>query len=205
MMIHTKTHRQQKSKGKKVKPRELIDFLNVIEKLKCNTRHSYTSSGRKESVAEHSWRLAVMAMLCKDEYPGLDIDRVIKMCLIHDFGEALTGDIPAFWKNEAHENVEDKATDNILAMLPKEYEAEFQALFDEMDALETEEAKLFKALDNMEAVISHNEADISTWIDLEYEENLRYGEENVQWSEWTKALKSEANKDSIDKINKAKS
>jgi len=188
-----------------MKPRELIDFLNVIEKLKCNTRHSYTSSGRKESVAEHSWRLAVMAMLCKDEYPSLDIDRVIKMCLIHDFGEALTGDIPAFWKNEAHENVEDKATGNILAMLPKEYEAEFQALFDEMDALETEEAKLFKALDNMEAVISHNEADISTWIDLEYEENLRYGEENVQWSEWTKALKSEANKDSIDKINKAKS
>lgn len=188
-----------------MKPRELIDFLNVIEKLKCNTRHSYTSSGRQESVAEHSWRLAVMAMLCKDEYPSLDIDRVIKMCLIHDFGEALTGDVPAFWKTEAHENVEDKATDKILAMLPKEYEIEFQALFDEMDALETEEAKLFKALDNMEAVISHNEADISTWIDLEYEENLRYGEENVEWSEWTKALKAEANKDSIEKINIAKS
>ena len=47
--------------------REYIKFLNVIEKLKCNTRHSWTSSGRHESVAEHSWRLAVMAMLCADE------------------------------------------------------------------------------------------------------------------------------------------
>ena len=80
-----------------------IKFLNVIEKLKCNTRHSWTSSGRHESVAEHSWRLAVMAMLCTDEYPNLDINKVIKMCLIHDFGEAVTGDIPAFLKNEEDE------------------------------------------------------------------------------------------------------
>ena len=48
-----------------------ITFLNMIEKLKCNTRHSWTSSGRRESVTEHSWRLAVMAMLCADEYPRL--------------------------------------------------------------------------------------------------------------------------------------
>ena len=59
--------------------REYIKFLNVIEKLKCITRHSWTSSGRHESVAEHSWRLAVMAMLCADEYPDLNINKVIKM------------------------------------------------------------------------------------------------------------------------------
>ena len=85
--------------------RNYIDFLNVIEKLKCNTRHSWTSSGRQESVAEHSWRLAVMAMLCADEYPTLDINKVIKMCLIHDFGEAITGDIPAFLKNDDDEKL----------------------------------------------------------------------------------------------------
>ena len=43
--------------------RRLLDFLKTAEQLKCNTRHSYTSSGRLESVAEHSWRLALMAML----------------------------------------------------------------------------------------------------------------------------------------------
>lgn len=183
--------------------RRFIDFLNIIEKLKCNTRHSYTSSGRRESVAEHSWRLAVMALLCRDEYPTLDMDKVVKMCLIHDFGEALTGDIPAFFKTEEHEAVEDKATDTLLSTLPEPYRSEFSALFDEMDAMQTVEAKLFKALDNMEAVISHNEADISSWIPLEYEENLRYGEENVQFSEWTRRLKEEINRDSVEKINKA--
>ena len=183
--------------------RRFIDFLNVIEKLKCNTRHSYTSSGRKESVAEHSWRLAVMAMLCRDEFPTVDVDRVVKMCLIHDFGEALTGDIPAFYKTEEHEAVEDRATDALISTLPEPYKSEFSALFDEMDRMQTLEARLFKALDNMEAVISHNESDISTWIPLEYEENLRYGEENVQFSEWTRKLKEEINRDSIEKINKA--
>ena len=68
-----------------MKPREYIEFLGKIEKLKCNTRHSWTSSGRRESVAEHSWRLSVMAMLCADEYPELDINKVIRMCLIHHF------------------------------------------------------------------------------------------------------------------------
>ena len=59
-------------------PEKYIEFLNKIEKLKCNTRHSWTSSGRHESVAEHSWRLAVMAMLCADEYPNLDISETTR-------------------------------------------------------------------------------------------------------------------------------
>ena len=153
-------------------PRTYIDFLNKIEKLKCNTRHSWTSSGRQESVAEHSWRLAVMAMLCADEYPELDINKVIKMCLIHDFGEAITGDIPAFVKTVQNELDEDVAVTKLLSVLAADIQIELQLLFDEMNARETPEAKLFKSLDNLEALISHNEADISTWIPREYEENL---------------------------------
>ena len=84
-----------------MKPEELLDILSVAEKLKCNTRHSDTSSGRRESVAEHSWRLALMAMLVGPEFPEADRDRVIRMCLIHDLGEAFTGDIPAFDKTAA--------------------------------------------------------------------------------------------------------
>ena len=185
--------------------RQYIEFLNKIEKLKCNTRHSWTSSGRQESVAEHSWRLAVMAMLCADEYPEVDIDKVIKMCLIHDFGEAITGDIPAFLKTEQNEKDEDNAVAGLLAELPPEFCAELQTLFDEMNARETAEAKLFKSLDNLEALVSHNEADISTWLPLEYEENLVYGQANCEWSEWTKELRAEIKKDSLEKIEKAKS
>ena len=73
-----------------------LEILGVFEKLKNNTRHSFTSSGRKESVAEHSHRLAVMAYFVKDEYPDADIGKVILMCLFHDLGEAFTGDVPSF-------------------------------------------------------------------------------------------------------------
>ena len=180
--------------------RTYIDFLNKIEKLKCNTRHSWTSSGRQESVAEHSWRLAVMAMLCADEYPNLDMNKVIKMCLIHDFGEAITGDIPAFLKTAQNESEEDRAVEKLLSELPTNFRHELQALFDEMNARETQEAKLFKSLDNLEALISHNEADLSTWLPREYEENLTYGQKNCEWSRWTKGLRGEIKRDSIKKI-----
>ena len=180
--------------------RTYIDFLNKIEKLKCNTRHSWTSSGRQESVAEHSWRLAVMAMLCADEYSELDINKVIKMCLIHDFGEAITGDIPAFLKTAQNELDEDVAVTKLLSVLPADIQTELQSLFDEMNARETPEAKLFKSLDNLEALVSHNEADISTWLPREYEENLTYGQQNCEWSDWVKVLKAEIKKDSIEKI-----
>ncbi len=181
--------------------RNFIDFLGVIEKLKCNTRHSWTSSGRQESVAEHSFRLAVMAMLCKDEYPELDINKVIKMCLVHDFGEAVTGDVPSFYKTNKNENEENDAIAYLLSLLPDTLKKELSDLFFEMNELKTPEAKLYKALDNTEAVISHNEADISTWLPLELELNLTYGEENCQWSKWTKELRDEIKKDTIKKIN----
>ena len=185
-------------------PREYIEFLGKIEKLKCNTRHSWTSSGRRESVAEHSWRLSVMAMLCADEYPDLDINKVIRMCLIHDFGEAVTGDIPAFNKTADHEKEEDSAVKSLLSSLPSPMREEFTELFDEMNALATPEAKFFKSLDNLEALISHNEADISTWLPLEYEENLTYGRKNCEWSEWTRELREELRKDSVKKIEESK-
>ena len=181
--------------------RQYVNFLNIIEKLKCNTRHSWTSNGRHESVAEHSWRLAVMALLCKDEYPDINIDKVIKMALIHDLGEAVTGDVPAFYKTNADELNETNAIQSLLNNLPSEFQNEFSQLFNEMSTLSSPEAKLLKALDNLEAVISHNEADLDTWIPLEYTENLTYGGKNCEWSAWTKRLRAIVKEDSIKKIN----
>ena len=102
--------------------RAFLDFLNIAEKLKCNTRHSYTSSGRHESVAEHSWRLALMAYLVKDEFPETDMDKVIRMCLFHDIGEAVTGDIPAFEKTSQDESAEETAVSQVLEHLPAPYQ-----------------------------------------------------------------------------------
>jgi len=182
----------------------LIEFLNVIEKLKCNTRHSWTSSGRQESVAEHSWRLAVMALLVADEFPEVDSKKMLTMCLIHDFGEALTGDIPSFEKTNEDEEKERAAISTLLETLPEHIAQEFGALFEEMAERQSEEAKLFKALDNLEAVLSHNEASLDTWLPLEYTENLTYGTEAVAYSEYLRALREELKRDSIGKIECAK-
>lgn len=173
-----------------MQPGALIEFLGVVEKLKCNTRHSWTTSGRRESVAEHSWRLSLLAMLCADEYPDLDMNKVVRMCIIHDLGEAITGDVPSFEKTETNEMTEREAWDQLICMLPEPYASEFAALYAEMEARQTPEARLYKALDNMEAVISHNEASLDTWIPLEYELNLTYGEETAAWSPYTEALRA---------------
>lgn len=186
-----------------MKPCDLITFCGMIEKLKCNTRHFWTSSGRRESVAEHSWRLAVLAMLCADEYPELDHNKLIRMCLIHDLGEALTGDVPSFYKTEQNEMTEREAWEVILGSLPEPYASEFRALCEEMEKRETPEAKLYKALDNMEAVISHNEASLDTWIPLEHTLNLTYGRESAAWSPYTRELRQYLAEQTKEKLQKA--
>ena len=168
--------------------RRLLDFLKIAEQLKCNTRHSYTSSGRLESVAEHSWRLALMAMLVGDEFPELDMDKVIKMCLIHDLGEAFTGDIPTFEKSEKDEEKEASLLDEWVKQLPEPFASEMLALYREMEERQTLEARIYKALDNLEALIQHNESDISTWIPLEYDLQMTYGNDKVQFSEYLTRL-----------------
>lgn len=180
-----------------------LDILKVAEKLKCNTRHSWTSSGRHESVAEHSWRVALMALLMRDEFPELDMDKVIRMCLIHDLGESFTGDIPSFEKKEEDTQKEDEAFFEWLDTFPSPYREEFTELLTEMNELKTGEAKLYKALDNLEAVVQHNEADISTWIPLEYELQFTYGADKVEFSPYLKDLKKELDKRNTEKIAQA--
>ncbi|MCI7263007.1 MAG: HD domain-containing protein [Clostridiaceae bacterium] len=171
---------------------ELLKILSVAEKLKCNTRHCYTSNGRHESVAEHSWRLALMAMLLsgEEEFRQVKMDRVIRMCLIHDLGEAFTGDIPAFEKKPSEEKEEEQILDQWVAAFPQAQKEEFQSLLEEMAALETVEAKLYKALDKLEALIQHNESDLSTWLPLEYELQFTYGQEQMQFSPYVKELRA---------------
>lgn len=185
-------------------PGELLKILNVAEKLKCNTRHCYTSSGRHESVAEHCWRTALMAMLLESEFPQANMNKVIKMILIHDLGEAFTGDIPCFNKTSKDETNESNVLDDWVKTFPEPEQKQWLELYAEMNALETQEAKIYKALDKMEAVIQHDESDISTWIPLEYELQFKYGLENVQFSDYMKKLKTEIDKITKSKIEKGK-
>lgn len=186
-----------------MEPTALLDILSVAERLKCGTRHCFTSSGRPESIAEHSWRLALMALLLRDEFPEVDMNRVIGMCLIHDLGEAFTGDIPAFQKQECHRDRETHSLRNWFCSFPEPAKTEFTGLLDEMEAQSTEEAKIYKALDRLEAVIQHDESDLSTWIPLEYELQFTYGSENVKFSPYLQRLKAEIDRRTAEKISSA--
>lgn len=183
-------------------PQEVLEILHVAERLKCNTRHCDTSTGRRESVAEHSWRLCLFAMLLEQEpeFRSLDTDRVLRMCLIHDLGEAFTGDIPAFSKSAQDEGREQALYEDWIAQFPPANRAQFQALLAEMTALATPEAKLYKALDKLEAVIQHNEASLDSWLLLEYDLQRTYGQEAVEFSPYLRALKAEIDRWTEEKI-----
>ncbi|MEF9941286.1 MAG: HD domain-containing protein [Lachnospiraceae bacterium] len=178
----------------------LLEFMKLAEHLKCNTRHSWTSSGRAESVAEHTFGLQMLAWLMKDEFPELDMNKVMEMCLFHDMGEAITGDIPAFDKEEEDDKLEAEAWDKIVSMLPPAQGKQVAALFAEIEKNQTKEAKLFQALDKIEAVIQHNIASIESWLPLEYELNQIYGEEEAANYEYTLRLRKILKDITIEKI-----
>lgn len=183
-----------------MEPTVFLEMLHTAERLKDATRHCDTSGGRRESVAEHSWRLALMAFWLREEFPELDMNRVCEMCLIHDLGEAFTGDIPVFLKTAADTEQEDQLLANWVASLPEPVSPRMAELYLEMNALQTGEAKLYKALDGLEALIQHNESDISTWLENEYSLQLTYALDRVQFSPWLTALREQIRQDSIQKI-----
>ena len=179
-----------------------LRFIREAERLKDVLRTAHTSTGRHESTAEHSWRLALLAAVLTGERPRLDMQRVLLMCLVHDLGECFSGDIPSFLKTRDDTAREDALLSQWVSTLPAPYNTELSALYDEMDALETEEAKLYKALDKLEAVIQHNEAALSTWLPREYDLNLTYADENVAFSPYLTALRAAIRRETEEKIVK---
>lgn len=128
------------------------------------------------------------------------MDKVIRMCLIHDLGEAFTGDIPTFEKTEENERTEEQLLREWVAALPKVCRDEMTALYDEMERRESLESRIYKAIDNLEAVIQHNFSDLSTWIQREYELNKTYGDDKVAFSPYLTALREEVRQDTLRKI-----
>ena len=182
--------------------RDYLEILHVAEKLKDTPRHCTTTKGRPESVAEHSWRVSLMAFLLRNEFPELDMDKVVRMCLIHDLGECFTGDIPTFVKTDSDRETEDSLLQKWVDGLPEEVSSDMTDLFEEMDAQETKEAKLYKALDKLEALIQHNESPLSTWSEKEYELNKTYAMDTVGFSEWLTELRKAILEDTMEKIGR---
>ena len=183
-------------------PQAFLNIMHIAERLKDALRHSYSSGGRPESVAEHSWRIALMCFFMQYEFPDADMNKVMEMCLIHDLGECFTGDIPTFLKTEAHEVTEEHLLGEWVDSIPEPYSGRMRELLAEMKKMETVEAKIYKALDKLEAVIQHNEASIETWIPREYALNMTYGDEQVAFSPYLTELREQIRQDTKEKIDK---
>ncbi|MDX2184001.1 MAG: HD domain-containing protein [Gemmatimonadaceae bacterium] len=154
----------------------LLAFLTECERLKTALRSGWTSAGRRESVAEHTWRLMMLALVIHPSVPEADLFRVLKICLVHDLGEAIGGDVPAP-EQAARGGV--KGTDErrdlqtLIAPLPAALATEILALWDEYEAASTAEARLAKALDKLETILQHTQGDNP--MDFDYRFNLHYG------------------------------
>ena len=180
----------------------MLEILQTAGRLKTAVRHCWTDADRRESVADHSWRIALMAMLMRDEeeFAGYDMDRVIRMCLIHDLGECFTGDIPTFKKTDSDRAAEDSLLNHWVESLPEEVAEQLKTLYREMEAQETIESKLYKALDKLEALIQHNESPLDTWSENEYELNRTYAFDTVAFSAWLTELRKAILEDTLEKI-----
>ena len=163
----------------------ILDFLRAAETLKTTVRSGYTSAGDQESVAEHTWRLCLMAVVLAPEFPDVDFARLVKICIIHDLGEAIGGDVPApeQARRAAAGALGGKSADErrdllaLVAPLPEAQRDEVIALWDEYEAAETAEAKLAKALDKLETILQHTQG--RNPPDFDYRFNLSYGRQHT--------------------------
>jgi putative hydrolases of HD superfamily len=163
----------------------LLDVLRAAEALKTTTRSAHTSTGDRESVAEHTWRLCLMAMLMEPSVPNLDFARLIRICIVHDLGEAVGGDIPAPEQarrtsaGQAGKSENERADlVNLLAPLPAAQRDGIVALWDEYEAAKTPEARLAKALDKLETILQHTQG--RNPPDFDYGFNLQYGRQHTE-------------------------
>lgn len=157
--------------------KDYMQFIKETEQLKNVCRTAWTSEGRRESTAEHSWRLAVLAMVILEEYPGLDSLKVIKMALLHDIGEIREGDISAALRPDPREKylAEERGAFELFSLLPPQAEKEYMELWKEYNEAVSKEARLVKALDKAETIMQHNQG--CNPPDFDYDFNLEYGQE----------------------------
>ncbi|HEY4849192.1 MAG TPA: HD domain-containing protein [Streptosporangiaceae bacterium] len=146
-----------------------LRFLLEADKLKTVFRQStLIDASRKENSAEHSWHLALMALVLRDHSPpGTDLSRVIAMLLLHDLVEIDAGDLFLYAGAQAQarqEVAEHAAADRIFALLPPPQAEAFRALWDEFEERRTQEAKFARALDRLQPMLANYQTGGGTWL-----------------------------------------
>lgn len=174
----------------------IVEFLRSAERLKVTHRSGFTSAGQPESVAEHTWRLCLMALVLRPAFPEIDFERLLGICIVHDLGEAVGGDVPApeQARRLARDVSDTKAAAerrdllSVLAPLPEATRRQLTALWDEYEAALTPEARLAKALDKLETILQHTQGENPP--DFDYRFNLEYGRRYTAHPEVIAALRA---------------
>lgn len=170
------TSRQEPSKADldaTSRARRFLEFFAVAERLKCELRHSWMSDGRRESVAEHTWSVALLALLASPylEQP-VKLEKVLAMAIVHDLAEAKAGDVPYFetGPRKLHkEQREREAIEELAGLLMPPVSDTVRGLWNEFEQGQTPEAKFVRALDHCEVQAQHNLASLSSWEPIEHE------------------------------------
>ena len=155
----------------------ILAFLRKAENLKNTLRSAHTTNGRQESTAEHSWRLSLLVLVFARDFEGINIERLLKLAIVHDLGEAVCGDIPAVHQSGiANKSIlEREAMSNLCVDLPVDLQAELLDLWDEYEGGRSPESRIIKGLDKIETIIQHNQGKNPETFDYAF--NLGYGQE----------------------------
>jgi len=186
-----------------------LEFYTQAEKLKVTLRHSWLSNPkRQESTAEHSWMVGLLAIVLSGELETkVNVLKVLKMAIVHDLAESITGDIPSFEDSKRKKNkhqAELKALKKLTKNLSPKIAAELLMLWEECEQKETLEAKFVQSLDKLEAVMQHNTANISTWQQGDYDIQPYYRDHLFNFDTFIRKLKDQVDIDTMKKIIKAK-
>ncbi len=168
----------------------ILTFLRRAESLKEMTRVAWTTGGQQESVAAHTWRMSLMAMVLARHLPGLDVGRLLSMCLVHDLGEAIHGDVSAALQAAMPDKAAQERRDllDLTTSLPPEDRDAIVALWDEYEAAETLEARVAKGIDKLETILQHNQGAMPSGFDFRF--NLEYGARYTQDEPVLQALRA---------------
>ena len=142
-------------------------FLSEADRLKSVLRGTTLHDGtRSENSAEHSWHICLYALtLAEHAERPVNVDRVLRMLLLHDLVEIDAGDAPIHGDHDraAQARVERAAADRIFGLLPPDQAADYRALWDEFEAAETDDAVFAKSLDRVQPVVSNLESGGASW------------------------------------------
>ncbi len=167
-----------------------LEFLRRAEGLKDTLRSAYTSEGRVESVADHTWRLCLFIVTFADRLPDVDLLKLLKMCLLHDLGEVVDGDIPAPDQvNQPSKSDKERGDfESVIETLPNALRAEFLELWDDYENARTDEAVTAKAIDKLETLLQHNQGKNPPGFDYRF--NLDYGRKHTDRLPLAKELRA---------------